>query len=126
MTAEFLCWKCAAPFGDLPLPLARRAECRSCRTELHVCRMCRFFDPGVAKSCRETVADEVNDKERANFCGYFMPRAGAHAPAATQAARDARAQLEALFGASAPAVDAQAGRGPLEELFAPRKPDGSG
>ena len=37
--------------------------------------MCRFYDTRKAKSCAEPVADEVQDKQRANFCGYFVAAA---------------------------------------------------
>lgn len=93
-----VCWKCGASLEALGLPFSRTDECRACRAEVHVCRMCRFYDTGKAKGCAEPVADEVRDKERANFCGYFeaaggrfMSKAGA-----TELAKNA---LETLFGA---------------------------
>lgn len=97
MTDTLHCWKCGATLEALTLPLSRTDECRACRAELHVCRLCRFFDLSKAKSCAEPVADEVQDKTRANFCGYFEPAAGRHQPAGT-AAESARNALEALFG----------------------------
>jgi hypothetical protein len=97
MSAENLnCWRCGAAVVDEPLPLSRTAECRACRAELHVCRMCEFYDTTRANACREPVADLVSDKTRANFCGWFRPRAGL-APAGTDAAAEARRQLEDLF-----------------------------
>ncbi|MFZ2508929.1 MAG: hypothetical protein WAW79_10725 [Steroidobacteraceae bacterium] len=95
-TQAFLCWKCGASLADLSLPLSRTDECRSCRAELHVCRMCRFYDTSKAKSCAEPVADEVLDKTRANFCGYFQPATGRYcAPDGT--GDRAKAALESLF-----------------------------
>jgi len=99
---DLTCWKCGESLGELPLPLARREECRACGADLHVCRMCEFYDTSVAKSCREPVAEEVKDKERANFCDYFRPRPDAYAPASSGAADAARAELEALFGVESP------------------------
>lgn len=90
------CWKCGAPLGDMPLPVGRAEYCRACRAEVHVCRMCRFFDLSKAKQCAEPVADPVQNKERANFCGYFEPVAGRHKPA-DPAAEGARAALDVLF-----------------------------
>ena len=87
--------------------VARRVErCRcggqtnaeACRAELHVCLMCEFYDTSVAKSCRETVAEEVKDKQRANFCDYFRPNDGAYRPGDQSAADKAKAELDALFG----------------------------
>lgn len=97
----------------MPMPLQRRDECPACSTDLHVCRMCEFYDKSVAKSCREPVAEEVTDKERANFCDYFRALPGLHATGGTDEAARARAQLEAMFGVAgntaggAPAGDAE-------------------
>src|SRR5262245_16096542 len=128
MNDELVCWRCGAALSDLPVPFARLAECRNCRTELHVCRMCTYYDTRVAKSCREPVADEVTDKERANFCGYFSPRSQAHAPGNERSADAARAALDALFGGPAPSTgdEADAARRELEALFRPREPNGRG
>lgn len=131
MNEELVCWRCGTAVGDVPQPLARLAECRSCGTELHVCRMCAWYDTSVARSCREPVADEVNDKERANFCGYFTPRPGAYAPGNERPADAAQAALEALFGGTPPSASASAeaeaaARRALDDLFAPPKTDGRG
>jgi hypothetical protein len=60
--------------------------------------MCEFYDTGVAKHCRETVAEEVKDKTAANFCDYFRPSQAAYRPGDLSATDRARAELEALFG----------------------------
>lgn len=92
-----VCWRCGASLAALSLPYSRHDECRQCRAELHVCRLCRFYDVTVAKQCREPVAEEVRDKERANYCDYFEPRLDAFQPRGS-AADEARAALEKLFG----------------------------
>jgi hypothetical protein len=92
------CWHCGASLAALPLPLGRRVECPHCASSLHVCRLCGFYDPSVSKDCREPMADEIADKEAANYCDYFRPRAGLTGSADPSAAA-ARAKLNALFGA---------------------------
>jgi hypothetical protein len=92
-----VCWKCGASLADLTLPLRRLEECRTCRAELHVCKLCEWYSVTVAKQCREPIAEEVKDKERANFCDYFKPRAGAYTQADSSAADRARAELDKLF-----------------------------
>ena len=72
--SALVCWKCGASLADLTLPLLRLEECRKCGAELHVCKLCEWYSIAVAKHCREPIAEEVNDKERANFCDYFKPR----------------------------------------------------
>ena len=100
MAEGLVCWKCGAAIGDLPMPLARLAECPVCRADLHVCRLCEFYDSRVAKACREPVAEEVQDKQRANFCGYFQIKARAYHGWDDGVSRRARSQLEDLFGGS--------------------------
>ena len=91
------CWKCGASLEELTLPLRRLEECKACRSELHVCRMCVEYDTRVAKHCREPTAEEVRDKTAANFCDHFKPKVGAYV-APTGEADAARAALDALFG----------------------------
>ena len=98
MTDRLVCWKCGASITDLPLPMSRTAECSICRVDLHVCRMCEFYDIRVAMNCREPIAADVRDKERANFCEYFAAKAGAYNGYAGDATQAARRQLESLFG----------------------------
>ena len=132
MTATLVCWKCGASLVDQPLPMARVAECPACRADLHVCRMCEFYDTRVAMSCREPVADQVRDKERANFCAYFAVKPDAYRGRDETISSTVRAQLDALFGAdtgeatnnNAKAVsrsEADIAREQLEQLFGSRK-----
>lgn len=95
---ELQCHRCGASLAALSLPLSRRDHCPQCSAELHACRMCEHYDPAVPKQCREDDAEEVMDKERANFCEWFRPSANAFDP--ERAGRSARAQdqLAALFG----------------------------
>jgi hypothetical protein len=123
MTHDLVCWRCGVSLAEYTLPLRRLEECRQCQAELHVCRMCEWYSVSVAKHCREPVAEEVKDKERANFCDYFQPRPNAF-QAASGAAVKARGDLEALFGkpaadpAAQPSADpAAAARSQLDELF---------
>lgn len=114
-----LCWRCGHPYTGDSRSVPRAEECAACHADLHVCRMCEFYDTRVARSCRETIAEEVKDKERANFCGYFRISA-ARGPAATDATA-ARAQLDDLFGIGGGQVGAHgtpgAARQALDDLF---------
>jgi len=119
--SELVCWKCGASLADYTLPLRRLEECRKCGAELHVCKMCEWYSISVAKHCREPIAEEVKDKERANFCDYFKPRPGAWSDAGSAEAAKAKGDLDALFGGGAakpaPAEPADRARSELDALF---------
>lgn len=72
-----------------------RDECPSCSADLHVCRNCRHHDPTAYNECRESNAERVSQRDRANRCDYFSP---ALEPGTRGAAADAaRSALEGLF-----------------------------
>jgi hypothetical protein len=98
MAHDLVCWKCGAALAALSLPLRRLDECPKCRAELHVCRMCAEYDTRVAKHCREPIAEEVRDKEQANFCDFFKPRPGAYTAPNTAEVAKSQAELAKLFG----------------------------
>jgi hypothetical protein len=78
----------------LPLPVSRREECAKCRADVRVCKNCRFYDAKVYNECRETSADVVREKDRANLCDYFQPRG---LGGGVDAKKDLMAAAEALF-----------------------------
>ncbi len=53
-----------------------RDECLKCRSDLHVCKNCEFYDVKSYNECRETSADVVREKDRANFCDFFSANKG--------------------------------------------------
>ena len=98
-----ICWKCKK---EISLEkIARSDECPLCHADLHVCKMCEFYESGAHNDCRESSADMVTDKERSNFCDYFRPSKGAlrqaQGPQGAQSddkAAAARNAFNALFG----------------------------
>jgi hypothetical protein len=89
------CFDCGSRL-ELSERIGFRELCPGCGRSLHVCLNCDFYDSSFNNQCREPQAERVIDKERANFCEYFVPRTmGKPRPAA--AAPDARAKLDALF-----------------------------
>lgn len=73
-----------------------RDACEGCGADLHVCRNCALHDPSAYNECRESSAERVRDRDRANRCDYFQP--GDAAGGGPGLARErARADLDALF-----------------------------
>jgi len=96
MSIDALCFHCKKPTPQ-ESPLSRigfRDTCPNCGSDLHVCLNCQFYDPGCHHECKESSAEWVKNKERANTCEYF--KASTRHP--TSDSKDAtRAALEDLF-----------------------------
>ena len=92
-----LCYSCQS---ELPERIYRNTTCDSCERDAKVCLNCKFYDPSAHWECRETIGDPVRDKDRANFCDYFVagPTNASRASGKTDAAERARATLNKLFG----------------------------
>ena len=91
---KYICWSCRHEL-DMTTRVQRRDECPACGADLHVCKNCRFWDPGYANECRENTAYYIRDREKANFCMAHEFKSTTDADAAE--ANDARDKLEALF-----------------------------
>ena len=104
------CWRCGENLASLTLPLGRLDECRACNAQLHVCRQCVHFDAAVTKACREDDAEEIKEKERANFCDYFIPAEDAFDAARAGAEQQAKSDLASLFGDTDAEADSLADR----------------
>lgn len=121
MSEPLVCWKCGAALQEVPLPMSRRVQCPTCTAELHVCRMCQFYDHRVSNQCTEDRAEEVREKERANFCDYFKPRPGAYVRRDDSKAEAAKTQLDGLFGTGSEKEETRsqddAAREKLKQLF---------
>jgi hypothetical protein len=124
------CWKCGSGLEGVERPIRRSTICPACRADLHVCRQCVHYDRTLIRRCRHDRADNVMEKERANFCGYFLPARGIGGSSVDQEAEKAQSGLAALFGlegeeAELPGVDvvsrqqqeAERARSELEDLF---------
>ncbi len=95
-----ICWKCKKEINIESV--FRSTECPLCHADLHSCKGCKFYSIGSHNDCKETSADFISDKDKANFCDYFSPKtdikndgSSANSSDKAQAAKDA---FNALFG----------------------------
>ena len=98
MSHNLACYRCGEALAELSLPLSRHDQCPGCSADLHVCKMCVFFDAQVPRQCREDGAEDVSEKERPNFCDWFKPSDRAFDPKRKAGADAAADALAALFG----------------------------
>lgn len=73
-----------------------REECPHCGADLHSCVNCGFYDQSAYNECRESSADRVLEKERANFCEYFKVKS-IEGKEAIDPAAEVRKKLQELF-----------------------------
>ena len=110
MSDVLSCYRCGASLTELTPPISRQDQCPDCFNYLHVCKMCVYFDADVPRQCREDDAEEVIDKEKLNFCDWYVASANAFDAGRADEATRAQKQLDALFGDGsqddAPADDA--------------------
>lgn len=97
LSHNIACFRCGTSLQKLSLPLSRRDQCPECSADLHVCGMCLYFDPAVPRQCREDGAEDVTEKNRANFCDWFKPSDSAFDPKRKSEADAAKDALSALF-----------------------------
>ena len=120
MVKRLTCWSCGELATEHPLPLSTYAECRFCRAQLHTCRLCQNWNPTLRTSCNEIRAEDVTDREKANFCNWFDPRPDAYQVQNEQELQSARTQLNSLFGDNSAKYTSSAEQNTeqqLEELF---------
>ena len=94
------CWKCGAEIEEISgaRKVLRTDSCPQCDSDLHSCKNCRHYDPQYHNECRETQAEWVSDKRRANFCDYFTPRVLSGKPGPAKPSTDqAKSAFDKLF-----------------------------
>lgn len=77
--------------------IGRQDSCPNCRFDLHICKNCGHYDTSAYNECHESQADRVVDKEKSNFCDYFVVGRGRASSAPTDPVAEAKKKLEALF-----------------------------
>ena len=93
------CWQCGVTIEQLGMArIGKREACSNCDADLHCCRNCRFFDPSVHNQCRETQAEWVKEKDRANYCDYFEPTQAVGPPRRkSSSSSDVKKKFDDLF-----------------------------
>ena len=73
-----------------------RDTCSACNADLHTCHNCAHHDPSAYNECRESSAERVGDRERANRCDYFTI-GGAQRGAVAETQQRAKSALDDVF-----------------------------
>lgn len=90
------CYKCGKAL-QIDSPVGRRDLCPHCESDLRCCLNCALHDPSYAGACREPQAERTTDKDRANFCDFFVFRMQSKASEQETRGDEAKKKLESLF-----------------------------
>jgi hypothetical protein len=90
-----ICHACRAELR-IEAYISRSDECPQCGADIHCCLNCTNYDPHAHNKCREPQAEWVTDREKANFCDFFIPNKLSPG-AATRPASDPRSAFDNLF-----------------------------
>ncbi|MBN1380990.1 MAG: hypothetical protein JXA41_04895 [Deltaproteobacteria bacterium] len=91
-----ICHQCGQEV-DIKKDLGRKETCPFCRADLRCCLNCIFYDPASYNACRETQAERVLDKDRSNFCEYFIYKDSSFLGEAKKSKENPLDKLNALF-----------------------------
>jgi len=87
------CYFCGREI-ELSDKVFRNDACPNCKSPLHSCVQCKFYEPSAYNQCREPIAERVVEKEKANLCAYFVFQGKSEKPNETDRAKK---RLEELF-----------------------------
>ncbi len=65
------CHACGAAWEAKALQPGREETCLKCGADLHCCLNCRFYRPRMPQQCASPTTDNVQDKNKKNFCDEF-------------------------------------------------------
>lgn len=91
-----VCYRCGQEV-EIGRTVGRTEACPHCDGDLHCCFNCKFYDGAAPHECREPLAEPVSDKEKGNFCGYFLFRDAAETQQKLGPSASARKKLDRLF-----------------------------
>jgi hypothetical protein len=82
---------------EIKIPVGRRENCPFCGSDLHCCLNCVFYEMGTYNDCRETQAERVIEKNRSNFCDYFIFRDAETDSREKNPGESVKTKMESLF-----------------------------
>ncbi len=89
--------KCAACGATVPANITLESTCPKCKTDLHTCRQCTYFDPGSRFECRKPITARILNKGGKNSCELFAPRTIVERETSSGKPTDAKQAFANLF-----------------------------
>ena len=90
------CHSCLKSLG-IKTPAGRREICPFCGSDLHCCLGCVHYNIGSYNDCREPQAERVIEKDRSNFCDFFIFRDVEMGGKGKDPRESSKTKMESLF-----------------------------
>jgi DNA-directed RNA polymerase subunit RPC12/RpoP len=71
------CFICGNEIDFDRIKMQRTDTCPHCGADLHACKNCEHWDPGLPNQCRARVTDYIADRDKNNHCTQFTFKDGA-------------------------------------------------
>jgi len=91
------CAECGAILENLSATLG---QCPKCKSDLHSCKQCEYFDPSSRFECSQPIPARISPKDKGNNCTFFSIRVRLEKETSSKQAQrpnDARQAFENLF-----------------------------
>jgi hypothetical protein len=89
--------KCSSCAGIVPANIGFESACPKCKSDLHTCRQCMYFDPGSRFECRKPLTARIMNKGARNTCELFGVRTVVERETSSGKPTDARQAFANLF-----------------------------
>lgn len=78
--------------------VGRAESCPKCRSDVRCCLNCIHYNTNSYNECKETNAERITNKQKANFCDYFRMGSGKISGSSYNSKEiEARKKLDDLF-----------------------------
>ncbi|MBM3802582.1 MAG: hypothetical protein FJW26_09785 [Acidimicrobiia bacterium] len=94
--------RCSMCGASIALEIELNTQCPKCKTDLHVCKQCGFFDSAARFECLQPIPERVQPKNVRNQCTFFSAKKSIERETTSQSSRPAvpktaREAFDALF-----------------------------
>ena len=89
--------KCARCGNQVTTPIAFDSTCAQCRSDLHSCGQCTWFDTASRFECGQPIPARVSPKQGRNTCAFFEGRVTVERETHSTGPRTARQAFDDLF-----------------------------
>lgn len=89
--------KCSSCGAKAPSIINLESTCPNCRSDLHTCRQCAYFDPSARFECSKPITKRIVNKSARNTCDLFAARTVVERETSSGGPTDARQAFANLF-----------------------------